>query len=146
MVSRLFIYSLILKSSRALSLNWSDKAVASLQVHICAQNHLRQSQGHQAMPVRHTHTHSTYAAGSETIMTLRNRNIFLLEGCSMIMSIMVKSREWTNFSTSAMLVMSRTQATTGQVSIADPKYFHALFCWTGEDNVEHCRRDRQNTP
>lgn len=64
----------------------------------------------------------------------------------MIMSIMVKSREWTDFSTSAMLVKSRTQATTGQVSIVDPKYFHALFCWTGEDNVEHCRRDQQNTP
>lgn len=51
----------------------------------------------------------------------------------MIMSIMVKSREWTDFSTSAMLVMSRTQATTGQVSIVDPKYFHALF--VGQEKI-----------
>lgn len=49
----------------------------------------------------------------------------------MMMSIMVKSREWTDFSTSARLVMSRTQAATGQVSIADPEYFHAPFCWAG---------------
>lgn len=49
----------------------------------------------------------------------------------MMMSIMVKSREWTDFSTSAMLVMSKAQATTGQASIADPKYFHTPFCWAG---------------
>lgn len=49
----------------------------------------------------------------------------------MMMSVMVKSREWTNFSTSAMLVTSRTQATTGQASIAEPEYFHAPFCWAG---------------
>lgn len=63
-----------------------------------------------------------------------------------MMSIMVKSRDWTDFSTSAMMVISRTQATTGQASIADPKYFHALFCWAGEDNIEHCRRDGKNRP
>lgn len=51
----------------------------------------------------------------------------------MMMSIMVKSREWTDFSTSAMLVMSRTQATIGQASIADPKYFHAPFFGQGEN-------------
>lgn len=49
----------------------------------------------------------------------------------MMMSVMVKSREWTDFSTSANLVMSRTQATTGQASIADPKYFHAPFFGQG---------------
>lgn len=50
-----------------------------------------------------------------------------------MMSIMVKSREWTDFSTSAMPVISRAQATTGQVSIAEPEYFHAPFCWAGQE-------------
>lgn len=53
---------------------------------------------------------------------------FLLEGCSMMMSIMVKSRDWAVFSQSAMLVMSRTQATVGQASMVAPEVVHALFC------------------
>lgn len=58
-----------------------------------------------------------------------NGNIMsLLEGCSRMMSVIVKSRDWTVFSLSAMLVISRTQATVGQASIFGPMYFHALFC------------------
>lgn len=51
----------------------------------------------------------------------------------MMMSTMVKSRECTDFSTSAMLVMSRSQATTGQASISNPKDFHAPFRWAGRE-------------
>lgn len=53
----------------------------------------------------------------------------------MMMSIMVKSRDWTDFSQSAMLVISRTQATVGQASIVAPEVVHALFCLGQENTV-----------
>ncbi len=72
--------------------------------------------------------------------------MFILEGCSNMMSIMVKSRDWTVFSQSAMLVISRTQATVGQASIIGPKYVHAVFCLAGKTLQK--RRDQRslNTP
>lgn len=53
----------------------------------------------------------------------------LLEGCSRMMSVREKSRDWTVFSKSATLVMSSTQATVGQASIIGPK---VPSCTVGE--------------
>lgn len=52
----------------------------------------------------------------------------LLEGCSRMMSIMLKSRDWTVSSQSARVIVSRTQATVGQASIMNPQSFHAPSC------------------
>lgn len=54
----------------------------------------------------------------------------------MMMSIRVKSRAWTDVSTSAVLVMSRSQATTGQAttgqaSIADHHRGFSCTCLLG---------------
>lgn len=49
----------------------------------------------------------------------------------MMMSIRVKSRAWTDVSTSAELVMSRSQATASQASIADHHRGFSCTCLLG---------------
>lgn len=64
----------------------------------------------------------------------------------MMMSIRVKSRAWTDVSTSAVLMMSRSQATAGQAtagqaSIADHHRGFSCTCLLGRGGGNCCRRD-----